>query len=468
MASKSGKLSESTRPGREFQILNLAVFSVTLVSLGGLLVFEFAHRSDSLEIATEENRALAVFPKLTWTGWVEGRFTLGVDEWIADHFPARAQFMAGHFWLEQRRGFRAEQEVTLYAVAIDTDADLEPLDGDLEALDGELVLDDFEFEDEFDGDLELDEGSADETETTRSEGILVSDGRAMQLFAGGPKGSRHYAAAINGYAEALRGKLAIYVLILPTAQTFYLPESYTGRIRHEPPNIAATYAMLDPTVKSIDVVGALSAHTDEYIYFRTDHHWTGLGAYYAYAEFSRSAGFDPIALESMEKRVIEPFRGSLYSYTRDEKLRGRPDQVEYWLPPVAAQVERLTSTGKRTAYAEGALLREQSNGYGVFLGGDHPLLVARTANQSGRRALLVKNSYGNPFAVYLVSHFDEVVIVDYRKFDASLLELIEDHQITDLIFINGAITANAKTHIARLAKIMKGPKRKRGAQKPAP
>jgi hypothetical protein len=255
-------------------------------------------------------------------------------------------------------------------------------------------------------------------------------------------------------------------VIVPTAQTFYLPESYPGRVRHEPPNISATYAMLDPTVKTVDVVGALTGHADEYIYFRTDHHWTGLGAYYAYAEFARRAGFEPVPLDSMEKHTIAPYRGSLYSYTRDEKLRGRPDQVEYWPPPVEAAVQRLTSDGRRTAYSDSALLRENSKGYGVFLGGDHPLMVARTPNQTGRRALLIKNSYGNPFAVYLVAHFDEVVIVDYRKFDGSVLALIEKHQITDLIFINGAITANAKYHIARLGQIMDNKDRKR--RRPAP
>ena len=445
----------TSEPTKAAQIVNVALFMLALVGLGGLLVAEFIQRSPTPELSIEENRALAAFPEPSWDALIEGRFAHGVDEWIADHFPARDRFMAANFWLEQHRGFRSEQAITVYAVTIDNDAELEPLDDEL-GLD-ELELDELEL-DELE--LELDENDAD-ADVSRSEGILVVDGRAMQLFAGGPKGSRKYAAVINEYAEALRDKVSIYVLIVPTAQTFYLPESYAGRVRHEPPNIAATYAMLDSSVKTVDVVAALADHASEYIYFRTDHHWTGLGAYHAYAGFCEQAGFEAVALDSMEMGTIAPYRGSLYRYTHDEKLRGRPDQVEYWIPPVAAEVVRVTREGRRTLVSEGALLRTQSKGYGVFLGGDQPLLVARTGNHTGRRALLVKNSYGNPFAVYLVSHFDEVVIVDYRKFDASVLALIEDYQITDLIFLNGAITANARFHIARLARIMKGPKKPR-------
>ena len=290
----------------------------------------------------------------------------------------------------------------------------------------------------------------------KTKGILVADGRAMQLFTGGPRGARSTPRRSTATPpRCARAKL--YAMIVPTAQTYYLPENWTGRVHHEPANIQATYAMLDPSVTPIDVVGALKGHESENIYFRTDHHWTSLAAYYAYAGFCQAAGFKPISLDPANKRTIKPYRGSLYRYTRETKNGKTVDEIDYWLPNANASVERWSPEASKPA--KGSLLHESSKGYGVFLGGDHALMVAKTSNHSGRRALLIKNSYGNPFAVYLVEHFDTVVIVDYRKFEGDVLDLVDEHQITDLIILNGAITANAKGHIARIAQLLNAGKR---------
>lgn len=284
-------------------------------------------------------------------------------------------------------------------------------------------------------------------EVVKVDGILVADGRAMQLFTGSPNGARHYARVVNQYADRLKGKVDIYSLIVPTAQTFYLPESWVGKVREEPANISATYKLLDRSIHTVDVVGSLRGHEAENIYFRTDHHWTGLAAYYAYTEFCKVAGLRPIKLDPANKRTISPYRGSLYRYAKATKQHGA-DLLEYWLPTANVKVERLSSDGKKSS--SGVLLKQSSKGYGVFLGGDSPLLIAHSSSSSGRRALLIKNSYGNPFAVYLAEHFETLVIVDYRKFEGSVLDLIDQHAITDLIFINGAITANAKSHVGQI------------------
>src|SRR5690606_23630338 len=134
---------------------------------------------------------------------------------------------------------------------------------------------------------------------------------------------------------------------------------YQGRVRHEPPNISATSAMLDPSVVAVDVVSALTGHQHEYIYFRTDHHWTALGAYYAYLAFCQVAGFSPIPLDAMEHGTITPFRGSLYRYTRDQKLHRQPDYVEYWVPPGEIEVAR----GGKAKPKPDNYIRRESKGY---------------------------------------------------------------------------------------------------------
>jgi hypothetical protein len=284
------------------------------------------------------------------------------------------------------------------------------------------------------------------------DGLLVVDGRAMQLFTGSPKGSRRYAEVLNEYAETLRGKVNLYSIIVPTAQTFYLPDSYDDRVRHEPPNISATYELLDASITTVDAVGALRGHASEYLYFRTDHHWTALAAYYTYTAFATAAGLTPLALDPTAHKTISPFRGSLYEYTRESNAGHQSDSIEYWTPSAQVSVQRWGEGAKRPTASK--LLHESIHGYGVFLGGDHPLMVVHGSQGAGRRALLIKNSYGNPFAVYLVEHFETVVIVDYRKYEGKVVDLVEEHQITDVIVFNGAITANATSHISSLSSIL--------------
>ena len=440
------------------------------------------------EVDPDEQRRLAPRPAFSWPALAAGEYTAALEAYVADHFPWRDRLLGVHFWLAAHRGPRDER-VAFYDVPVGVDDDLDPLaDGAgeaalLEGLDALGLMSDEDDRDvlpDLDLDLDLDpgadpadpdaaadadpEGPSATGPARREGGILVVDGRAMQLFSGGPRGARAYARAVNAYEEALRGRARVYSLIVPTAQTFYLPREYARHGHPEPPNIRATYARMAPGVVKVDVLAALRAHVDEYIYFRTDHHWTALGAYYAYVAFCEAAGLRPIPLAAMDRRRKDGFRGSLYRFTRDSALGRDPDYVDYWSPPGEVKVVRYTREGLRVSIG-GPLLRERGAGYGVFLGGDFPRIVATTAAGTGRRALLVKNSYGNPFAVFLAPHFDELVIVDYRYFDGSVLDLVRDHQITDVILLNGTITANARFHSARVAWVLDGGERSRKARR---
>ena len=85
--------------------------------------------------------------------------------------------------------------------------------------------------------------------------------------------------------------------------------------------------------------------------------------------------------------------------------------------------------------------------YSVFLGHDNPMMVADTDVGNGRRVLLVKNSYGNPFAVFLLASFERVVVIDYRYFKKNFWTVLEEQEITDVVFLNGIITAGSHNHM---------------------
>lgn len=460
-------------------VVNIAAFVGALVTFGLLLVLS---PPDAAEVSEDEQRALAPAPTFSWPGLVDGSYTDALEAFVADHFPQRDHLLALHFWLKDHRGLRDE---ALAIYDLDSGEDLEALPDEPETPELDPPVDDelpppelppellAEADTEagaavddpglLDDDLIADAAAGPRVRGTVRRGILVAQGQAMQLFSAGPGGSPAYARAVNRYADTLPEGVNIYVMIVPTAQTFYLPESYAKRAKHEPPNIRATVAMLRPRIKSIDLIAALRAHKNEYIFYRTDHHWTGRGAYYAYAAFARAAGLTPVALDAMERRTLGEFRGSLYRMTRDEALLAAPDTVEYWVPRVSTTTRRYY--GESYEYAvPSKLLFEHGYGYGVFLGGDAALMTVKTPLANGRRALLLKNSYGNALSVFLAAHYEELLIVDYRRFRGSIRKLIETHEVDDLIILNGAITANAPHHIGRVAFVLDGRKPNEAAE----
>jgi len=292
-----------------------------------------------------------------------------------------------------------------------------------------------------------------------SNGILIAGSRAMQLFGGTEQSAQAYAQVINGYAERLAGKVKVHSVVVPSAVSFHLPADQAHRSRSERENLATLASALRPDVTNPDTFPALQAcASDEPLYLRTDHHWNGLGAYRAYEAFCRAAGFSPVALGDFRHGQKPGFVGSYAAFTQDAALRAAPDVVDHYDPPVAYSATRYLDAQGVGAGQPARFVDPQLRGYLVFLGGDAPLLHARTEVRNGRRAVFVKNSFGNAFAPLLLSHFEELYVVDYRYYAGSLDALVQRSGATDLIFFNVTLLANAAPHRQRLAVLGKGSK----------
>jgi hypothetical protein len=160
----------------------------------------------------------------------------------------------------------------------------------------------------------------------------------------------------------------------------------------------------------------------------------------------------------MPKKTINGFLGSLYWLTRDQKLLAQKDFVDYYQIP-GQYTTRVFTKNNPNKPINGSLLAGYASGanaYSVFLGGDYPLMRINTAAESGRKLLIIKNSYGNPYSVFFVPHFDEVFIVDYRYYEKGVLPLIKEFGITDVLITYGSFSANTSWHIRRLQHIMHG------------
>ncbi len=423
---------------KNFSMLNLVLFTAVLGVMGVYFFFSPRHAVSELE-----KRKLAGVPVFSWDSLFHGSYLDSIDLYVADNFPFRERFVATSFRLKEIRGIRSDEigfiETKIgVEQQIPTDIDIDiGTDTALLAQNDSLVFDTT--------------GTGDEA----GAGLLIFNGRAMELFGGNNAMAKSYATTINKFQEALAGRATIYVAAVPSSIAFLAPDEYRRMALSEKANIDAVYTNLAPGIRTVDAYTEIAAHRGEYIYFGTDHHWTALGAYYAYSAFCKSAAIAPIQLTAMEKKTKRNYLGSLYYLTRDSRLRENPDSVEYWKVPGRHKTYRYAGGAAQNKPVAGSLYAEGSGGYGVFLGGDNPLMRIDTEVKNGRKVVIVKNSYGNPFATYFVANYEQVYVIDYRYYNHSLIDLVTENNINDVVFINGVFSLNTTWHIRMIGKLLR-------------
>ena len=180
----------------------------------------------------------------------------------------------------------------------------------------------------------------------------------------------------------------------------------------------------------VDVSEALEAHTEEYIYYRTDHHWTSLGAFYAYQAWR---GGIP-KREDYEERVLsEQFLGTTY---KKVLRRTAPDVITAFWPRETGALTLTYNLGDemRTDFYDPSFLGGRDE-YSVFLGGNQALIRMETGVTNGKKLLLVKDSYANCFAQFLLTDYEEIWILDLRHWNSPAFAFTEEQGITDVLVL---------------------------------
>jgi hypothetical protein len=290
-------------------------------------------------------------------------------------------------------------------------------------------------------------------------GVLLHEGQALFMFGGTDKAAQGYANAVNTWVDLVakpNNMQSVSVVVTPTSSHFYLPPAARARTTSEAQNLGAMKAALHSDVLFADVITEMQDHTAEPMFFKSDHHWTGLGAYYAYRAWANVMGLTPFDLSDFEKRSVAGVAGSFWSLTQASELRLADKVSDYYVPTTVSFKSTQYVGPEQKTPAPHEFFAEKSRGYIVFLGGDIPLLVGTTNAGTGRTALVVKNSYGNAFAPYLLPHFDKVVVVDYRYVFRNIQDIVKTFGVTDLVFVNATITANSGPHQERMRQVARG------------
>lgn len=184
----------------------------------------------------------------------------------------------------------------------------------------------------------------------------------------------------------------------------------------------------------IDLFPILREHREEYIYYRTDHHWTTLGAYYAYLEWARKVGYPPRDYDPQDlETVSDSFLGTLHSRIN---LPMEPDEIQIF-PRTNRRSVRITYDFDRetSSYYEPSYL-EDKNQYGYFLDDNHAFVEIETAYYAdGKELFIIKDSYANSLIPILAPHYEKIYVLDLRYYNGSLFSLMDQYVTDDRVSV---------------------------------
>lgn len=242
--------------------------------------------------------------------------------------------------------------------------------------------------------------------------------------------------AIKSFSES-QSKIPVRMMLVPDAANVL---NHSLPALAKPEDQTQMFSMvrkdLGDSVEWIDVSTELNKHKTEKIYYKTDHHWTTLGAFYAFQAAAPSLGIDGDLLgKYVSYTVSDSFNGMLAS--KSGVNFGEKEQIDIYVPTEEDTdlIVDYVDEGKRsTSLYDSSKLKEKDQ-YTVFLGGNSSLLDIRTVSTSTKRLLLVKDSFANSFIPFLTPYYREIVVVDPRYYSGTINDLMDSYRISEVLFL---------------------------------
>lgn len=187
-------------------------------------------------------------------------------------------------------------------------------------------------------------------------------------------------------------------------------------------------------VQFLDLITPLQEHANEYIYYKTDHHWTTLGAYYGYLAMADGMGISNPITDYTTYNITNQFAGTLSSKSGYHKSR---DSIQIYTPSNEEMEYIVTyaDTQKQSSSVYNSTSLNEKDKYTVFFGGNHTLIDIETPSTETRKLLIFKDSYANCLIPFLIPYYREILVVDPRYYYDSIDQLIQRKSITDVLFL---------------------------------
>ena len=318
--------------------------------------------------SASEKRKLALIPTVSVTNLISGKFGGDLENCLADQFPARDSWVTAKTFTELASGKRE-------------------IGGVYFAKDGYLI-------------------------------DAFTSYKAKQV--------KTNVAALKELSDKL--DVPMKVMLIPTAA-----QILTDKLPSFAPNLdqkkLLEYAKAQG-LDTVDVFDELLAHNDEYIYYKTDHHFTSLGAYYCYSAWKEAKGESAEPITAWKSEILcDNFRGTTYA------------KVNYPLAPYDT-ITAYYKTEHKVNYNGGAYVADSiyerkyldgSDQYAVFLNSNQAQTVIEGSGTG--KLLIVKDSYANTFAQFTVDEYAEVHLIDPRFFGGSVSEYAAENGIDEVLVI---------------------------------
>lgn len=373
MQNRSRRKGTRTKRNRRIEGIVGRVFGlcVVLLVLVNILV-------PDKEMSGEENRMLADRPKLTWNSLVTGDFMIKYEDYLSDQFAGRSMWRRLEVSLSRLGGSRE-----LHDVLIGKDHQLL---ADIASPDQESLSENLSAIKQF----------ADKNTDLQVNMMLVPD-------------------AANVLSEQL-----------PALATVADQNRMMAQVKRE----------LSDSVVWLDAADALNKHKDEKIYYKTDLHWTSLGAFYVFGATAEQLNIKVDYVSAYASYPITTnFNGTLAA--RSGSRLNEKEVIDIYVPKEADNdvvVSYVDEQRKTTSLYDSSKL-ETRDQYAVFLGGNASVVDIKTASESNRRLLLVKDSFANCFVPFLTPYFREIILVDPRYYSGTIEDIMDAYRISDVLFL---------------------------------
>ena len=383
---KEKKKRKVKRNNRALNILTSLMF-IGFISI--VIIFNILKVDETF--SEEENRALATMPKFTIKSFLSGDFTKEYTDYVEDNFAGKKGFVSIKSNLEKLEGKDESNSIFI-------------------GKDGQL------FE-------KFIEASQEETDAK--------------------------IAAINSFYERY-SNLNMSFILTPTA-TKVLEE----KLPKYAPNddeldyINKVFSGLNDNIITINPYEALNQNKDDYLFYKTDHHWTSKGAYITYTVMCEKLGLTAKPIDDFDiVNVTNSFYGSLSSKIG---TKGKvSDSIDVYIPKESDFVVNYVSEQIKSTSLFDSEYLDKKDKYCVFSGGNHALINIKTLGDPNKKLLIIKDSYANCFLPFLTSHYGEINVVDLRYYYDDLDKLIENKEITDVLFLYNSNTFNSDDSILNI------------------
>lgn len=384
----------------------LTVIAFVLFLIAGFVTVVILPKDDAA--AQKENRNLAEMPAVSLGSIRSGEFSSDFETFLSDNVGYRSKFT------DISSGYKNVRGINSFGKIVESNSDL----------------------------------GTGETNVGR---LLVTDDRVMEIYTADEDARREYIDMVDFYARKLPESIKMYSMIIPT-QIDFLP-FYNTVGDSEKEAINYFYDNFNDRVTNINVYDSLKAHFDagEYVYFRTDHHWTQLGAYYAYHKMSEVMNFMPLYIDEFEKSETPDFTGYLYSQAESPYLYDHRDTIEYYRNAINdISFDCMTYSyipGEPFAYTGKMFDLNKGASYTMFLGGDQPYIEINSKGATNRTLMMLKDSYSNALIPWLASSYNKIIVIDARTFDQTITDILNRIPVDDFLITNYILGTNFRDYI---------------------